>query len=106
MSETIDLWVDDERTPPKDTWVWVNHPDIAIWHLQNHQVHDLALDHDLGLNMRQGHEGEEIDTRAIVMYLVEHPEDWPTGQITVHTSNPWGREWLEGTIKRYAPDGQ
>jgi hypothetical protein len=87
------LWVDDVRRPPSDEWVWVKHVDDAIEQLQAGHWHNMSLDHDLG--------GDET-SRQIVLWLCENPEYWPT-TVVVHSANPVGKEWLEGTIERYKP---
>jgi len=93
------LWVDDVREPPDDTWVWVNHPTIAIWFLKNHLITEMSLDHDLGIDV-SGDIGDALTTRPIIMWLCEADIPWPV--INVHSSNPVGVEWLEGMITRYA----
>lgn len=84
------LWVDDLRKPPSDGWVWVKTTRDALAHLRYSPVQKMSLDHDLG----NGH-----TTRPIVLWLCENG-GWPK-DITVHSSNPPGREWLEGMIERY-----
>lgn len=92
------LWVDDIREPPGKDWVWVQTSTAAIWYLNIWQQNDLSdglilsLDHDLG--------GEDT-TRCIVNWLIENDAGPWIDEICVHTANPVGREWLEGTIHRY-----
>lgn len=102
------MWVDDVRDPPAsfDTWETgdrtkgfciVRSSGQAIACLESFresgiEMEAISLDHDLG--------GEDT-TRPIVLWMIEH-NYWPK-RIYVHTSNPVGREWLEGMINRYRP---
>lgn len=88
----IKLWVDDERYPGPE-WLWDKDSESAIETLSLYYIDEMSLDHDLG--------GEDT-TRAVVLWLCEHPEYWP-GIVHVHSANPIGREWLEGMINRYGP---
>ncbi len=94
------LWVDDLRNPPDDTWIWITHPDAAIWMLDAHMVTEMSLDHDLGIDV-SGNIGDTLTTRPIVLWMCEHG-GWPD-KISVHSQNPVGREWLIGMLNRYAP---
>ncbi len=85
------LWVDDLREPPPG-WHWAKSSKRAIAYLYYPWIQQMSLDHDLG--------GEDT-TRAVVLYMCEHGV-WPA-QISVHSMNPIGREWLEGMIERYQP---
>ncbi len=96
------LWVDDVRTPPDASWVWVNHPDIAIWMLDNHYIHEMSLDHDLGIDV-SGNVGDDLTTRPVVLHMCETGR-WPK-RVRVHSQNPIGRTWLEGMIDRYQDKG-
>lgn len=97
------LWVDDMRQPPEfdsEPWVWAQTSADALEILQACRPVVLALDHDLGQWT-----GTDDTTRPIALYLAESiPAFWPV-VITVHTANPVGREWLLGTLRRYAPVG-
>lgn len=92
------LWVDDLRTPPLYDWVWSftsqEAIDFLVW-LKDKDIwpfEAISLDHDLG--------GDDT-TRRIVVWMIEN-DYWPE-KVCVHTANPIGREWLEGTINRYGP---
>lgn len=89
------IWIDDIRTPPDDDWKWAKTSDNAIqWLIAaeslGHTVEVMSLDHDLG--------GDDT-TRFVVLWLCENG-GWPV-EVRVHSSNPVGREWLEGMIERY-----
>lgn len=97
------MWVDDLRDPPDKDWVWAKSSDAAImflracyfWQTQGTSdkywyVQEMSLDHDLGGN---------DTTRPVVMWMCEN-DFWPT-EISIHTQNPVGREWLQGMVERY-----
>lgn len=100
----VKIWVDDMRSPPNDTWLHAKNSRDAFallfdCALSDIRVEHLALDHDLG----------EVDgcpdtTRPIVNLMCSNALPWPR-HVSVHSSNPVGVDWLEGTISRYAPDG-
>ena len=96
------LWVDDIRRPPDGTWIWVSHPDIAIWHLINYSVSEMSLDHDLGVGATEDCKEYDITTRPIVLWLCEHEHDWPEF-VHVHSMNPVGKRWLLDMVDRYKP---
>lgn len=96
------IWVDDIRTPPDKSWVWLKTSEQTIFMLSAFKIwgedHSLpppeamSLDHDLG--------GDDT-TRPIVLWCCEN-DFWPV-ETVVHSANPVGREWLEGMIERYGP---
>lgn len=89
------LWVDDERQAPKG-WMWAKTCQQAIDILESFDdIDEVALDHDLG----ELPGGVEHNTRPIVFWFIENGI-WPD-KITVHSSNPPGKEWLEQMIERY-----
>jgi len=87
------LWIDDLRDPPEG-WVWAKDSNKAISCLIAFKSIDtISFDHDLG--------GDDT-TRRVVNWLCEN--GWgDIHTVYVHTANPVGREWLEGTINRYGP---
>jgi len=91
------LWIDDERVMPAEYTHMAMSSAQAIHLLE--QTDDLELvsfDHDLG-----GLHGDDT-SRAVLTWMIEH-NIWPR-EIRFHTANPVGRDWLEGTARRYAPD--
>ena len=42
------IWLDDERVPPNDTWTWTKSAQDTIVMLQQNDITDISLDHDLG----------------------------------------------------------
>ena len=96
------IFVDDIREPPSADWIICRNSESALELIGciasdtdgNFLLKEISLDHDLG--------GENT-TRCIVNFFCEY-RFWPK-QIYVHTANFLGRDWLEGTINRYAPEG-
>ena len=93
------LWVDDIRVPPEG-WVWAKTSQEAIdayqswlYSSSDRYFEAIAFDHDLG---------EDDDSRRVLNYIVER-DIWPD-HIYFLTSNPVGRQWLEGTARSYAPE--
>lgn len=92
------LWIDDIRDAPDASWTIARSSTEALaiirgWndtHFQRIEV--ISFDHDLG--------GE--DTSRKVMLWLCMSRRWPR-EIRVHTANPVGRDWLQGTAARYAP---
>lgn len=103
------LWIDDKRPMPWDMTVSNVHAvtsEYAILWLDSyrkrnvergkpngHLIEEISFDHDLG--------GKDT-TRRVMLWMIEN-DVWPK-EITVHTSNPPGREWLLGMANRYAPE--
>lgn len=103
------LWVDDERSLPKDIqddteanpqhrWRIATSSDIAISFLSRWKarpyitLEEVSLDHDLG--------GDDT-AMSVVNWMIEH-EYWPK-VVTVHTANPVGRENLLRALNAEAP---
>lgn len=98
----IYLFIDDERNPPEhwteggsNSVITARTSDAAIWILQQmkdngHTLDFISFDHDLG--------GDDT-TRLVVNWCIEN-QFFPRSA-TVHSMNPIGKEWLEGTINRY-----
>lgn len=103
------LWIDDKRPMPwvEDAWyVHAKSSDEALEWLKafrrnnverdrdpGYLIDEISFDHDLG--------GEDT-TRPVMLWMIEN-NVWPK-EITVHTSNPPGRDWLVGMANRYAPE--
>lgn len=93
------LWIDDERPMPEMFTHWARSSDEAVLHLLAHTNEPLevvSFDHDLG-----GTTSDDT-SRPVLLWMIEN-EVWPK-EIRFHTANPVGRDWLEGTAKRYAPE--
>jgi hypothetical protein len=90
----VKLWLDDLRTPPDETWVWVETVDDAIALMESGEVAQASLDHDLGDGIPEG--------RKLVLWMAEH-QIWPTEMISVHSANPVGADHMAALIERYGP---
>ncbi|WP_245568087.1 cyclic-phosphate processing receiver domain-containing protein [Nocardia jiangxiensis] len=92
------MFVDDLREPPEGWTVARTSADavaiLNLWRLLEIHADHLSLDHDLG--------GDDT-TRPVMLWMCEN--DWWPARLTVHTANPVGREFLEGTALRYGPEG-
>jgi hypothetical protein len=90
------LWIDDERVMPAEFTHMAMSSVQAIRLLeQAEDVELVSFDHDLG-----GLSGDDT-SRPVLTWMIEHYR-WPR-EIRFHTANPVGRDWLEGTARRYAP---
>lgn len=99
MGAGMKIFVDDLREPPSLDWIICRNSDSAMLLIEviensGFSIDEISLDHDLG---------EEDNTRCIVNHFCEY--NWWPNYVYVHTGNPVAREWLEGTINRYAPEG-
>lgn len=90
------LWIDDERVMPAEYTHMAMSSAQAITLLSRHDFEVISFDHDLG-----GTTNDDT-SRPVLIWMIEN-EKWP-GEIRFHTANPVGRDWLEGTARRYAPD--
>lgn len=96
------LWIDDERVMPADYTHMAMSSAQAIKLIRDLQVSRndyfelVSFDHDLG-----GLHGDDT-SRPVLMWMIENGI-WPD-EVRFHTANPVGRDWLEGTARRYAPE--
>lgn len=103
------LWIDDLRTPPDQSWVWLKTSRDALTYLRalygslvgapgysatDEELETVSFDHDLG--------GDDT-TRPVILWMAEF-DFWPN-MVQIHTQNPVGREFLVGITERYAPWG-
>lgn len=88
------LWIDDVRPAPQGFDLAINSSAaIAMLDTQMRSgtpYQYISFDHDLG--------GDDT-TRKVVMWMIE--SDHPPVGWKVHSANPVGKEWLEGTLSRY-----
>ncbi len=114
------LWLDDLRPPPDGTWVWAKNAAQAIRLLEDHQVTEASLDHDLAdipwenldeLGDQFGDQYvQDLVVRSrkektgyeVVLWLAEHGH-WPTEKITIHSWNPVGGARMASVVDRYGP---
>jgi len=98
------VWLDDDledRAAPKG-WIHVTTAWDAIGLLRTERVVELSLDHDLGDDEANGRGVDVVD------FIAEQQEVhgrvlWPRDGITIHSGNPYGRDSMRRTIRRYAP---
>jgi len=89
----LKIWLDDLRPAPQD-WTWIKEVALIKPWLRSHEVLELSLDDDLGLDQPTGYD--------LVKWMVEW-DLWPKNKPVVHSANPRGREDMEKTIERYYP---
>jgi len=93
------VWLDDVRTPPDDSWMWVKTVmDLEVFMLTwGDKIDILSLDHDMGEREETGYDFlcwlEERLVRGDLQ-----PEELP-GMINVHSANPVGRERMLQAIR-------
>ena len=105
-AEEVRVWLDDDlvdRRAPKG-WTQVTTAWDAIELLKTGRVVELSLDHDLSDDKRFGRGTDVVD------FIAEQQEIndrhlWPRDGISLHTGNPYGREAMARTIRRYAEKG-
>jgi len=95
----IRIWLDDLREPTYDGWTWIKDSATAIEFLSalkenNSQYEIISFDHDLG--------GDDT-SRSVMNWIIEN-EFFPTHEVFIHTANPIGKSWLQGTAQRYMPE--
>ncbi len=98
------VWLDDDledRAAPEG-WIHVTTAWEAIELLESGRVVELSLDHDLGDDEQHGRGTDVVD------FLAEQQEVhgrllWPRDGIAIHSGNPYGRDAMRRTIRRYAP---
>lgn len=90
------LWVDDERTPPDESWVWAQTcaGAIEVMLTAEEPLEVLSLDYVLG-------RGDTTDT--IMYWLKSRPADrWPV-TILAHSSSASARELIEEMVREFRP---
>lgn len=97
------IFIDDVREVPDPSWILAETSEEAIAFLTHAKafakvVEVVSFDHDLGLLEN----GTDDTTRRVALWMIAN-NVWPE-QIKLHTMNVVGREWLQGTFNRYAPD--
>jgi hypothetical protein len=91
------IWLDDLRPSPDSDWVICHSVNEAIKVLQENEIEEISLDHDLGDYAHDGGDGTHL-----VDWMAEY-NVWPTVRIAIHSANPVGREQMRATVNRYAP---
>ena len=109
----MNLYLDDVRNPPDDSWTLVRTAEEARTIIASGVVECASLDHDLG--ECEDCSREHDDDAAVPpkchhrmtgydlvkwMALTGH---WPKRKPMVHSANPVGRADMLATIERYFP---
>jgi len=107
----INLYFDDMRIGPYNSWedieegweewVIVRSAINAQLLLEMGVVHHLSLDHDMGLNSVTGELNP--DGTALVRWMAE-TGNWPSGNITIHSSNLEAAKNMKSKIDQARPD--
>lgn len=94
----MNIWLDDIRDPkvfrPDLDWYWVKSIEEIKPLLKEGKVEAMSLDNDLGPHEEEG--------RKLVLWMAEH-DCWPSGKITVHSSNIVANNYMREMIIRYGP---
>ena len=97
------LWHDNERCPPDESWTWVRTNAQAIAYLRAHEVAEISLDHDLGVDPRDPdldfvagrseHDGSGLDlVEAMCAEALVPP------RVTIHSWNADGAEKMAARL--------
>lgn len=95
---TWKLWLDDERTPPDETWTWARSSSEAKQLVNGKGIPDrMDLDHDLG---------EEDTGMVFLKWLIKQDLDGKVsirdcGDVHYHSQNPVGVENMQGLLNSY-----
>ena len=88
------LYLDDERKAPYG-WMRVENADAAIFMLENRDIEEISLDHDLG--------HPEAGTGYDVLLWIEEQvfiNNYNPPKIYVHTANPSARPKMEAAVRK------
>ena len=94
---TVKLWLDDERDPPDESWVWVDNAKSAIAMLNTLDVTEISLDHDLG---DENIFGNGYHVLCEIERLVFTDDEYKVPDITIHTANPSAKEKMGAGLAR------
>lgn len=87
------LWIDDDRPPPDETWVWVKTETEAMgyWHKHAGDTAEVSFDHDLG----RGGDTRRLANKILgdAQSALRAPPRW-----YVHSANPVGAEYLSSIL--------
>ncbi len=99
----------DDKRPAPEGWLHVKTAREAIAVLSDRQVHELALDHDLGhCEKCEGCNGYKSKCGcgchwsgySVALFMATTGR-WPEKKPTCHSANPAGKANIEATIERY-----
>jgi hypothetical protein len=93
------IWLDDARPAPEG-WTWVQTPYAACWYMEQGNVEEISLDHDLGLHLRDGTEMTGNDV-LVAIERAAHEGVWSyvPKKISAHTANSGARKKMEQGIE-------
>lgn len=100
----MNLWLDDIRDPSSFGcigYTWVKTAQEAIAMLETGEVSKASLDHDLSVEATLGRWEKEVTGYDVILWLEENPSFWPAHGITVHSSNPVGRQRMQVVIDHH-----
>lgn len=89
------LFIDDERFPVTDDWVIVRSSKQAIAWVQTYGIPThISFDHDLG-----GDDTSRVFIQWLTDQLIDEKLKFPPNfSFTVHSQNPIGARWIQGTM--------
>ena len=87
------VFLDDLREPPKG-WEWSQSAHWCIKLLENNDVDEISLDHDLGLDDQNGYD--------VLLWIEEQvvTKNYTSPKIHLHTSNPSARHKMQLAVSR------
>lgn len=94
----MNVYFDDCRDPPDDTWEVVREPEQLKDMLVAGLVDVLSLDHDLG-EYGETNSGREV-TGYDLLCWAEETGHLPKGRILIHTANPVARMKMLVVVQR------
>jgi hypothetical protein len=104
MKKQIKLWLDDIREPwrfGRTGWTWAKTADEAISFLQDYDVTEASLDHDLSEMATIGILAPGEKTGYTVVCWMEENNVWPINGVSVHSMNPVGKERMLKVIRKH-----
>ena len=86
------VFLDDIRDPPNDDWIKVKNVKDAIYYLENENVEEISLDHDLGDYFETGYD--------VLLWIEERvvTKDFVPPKIYTHTDNPPAKKKMKMAI--------
>ena len=97
--QKVNVYLDDVRSLPYTAfedeegrkWILVRDINFCKWLLEQGVVHEMSLDHDLGIGHPSGYD---------LVCWMEETGKWPSGYINVHSANPVGAQKMVVAIGR------
>ena len=98
----FNIFMDDEREPEVilgnegKSWLVVRDIETMCRYLTKGLVNHASLDHDMG--GKKDSDGREMNGEWLVKWMRD-TNNWPKGNITVHSNNPGGKAIMISIIK-------